>query len=109
MSIGPVLECPKSLVDCLPELVSSVGVKIEILDRVEPNGWEGQYVFKTSLGHIIGRRHVKDNICRIWLTFPREHAFNPLYWLADFRLCGKLERMLQENGASPCDWANVAS
>lgn len=104
MSIGPVFECPSSLVSRIPMLASSMGVHVEVLDEVEPNGWVGRYVFRTRFATIIGRRHNKNSVSRIWLHFPREHAFNPLHWFADFRLSSKIEYMLRENGAHSCDW-----
>jgi hypothetical protein len=81
-----------------------MGVRVEVLDEPEPNGLVGQYVFKTRLGRIVGRRHVKNGVYRIWLAFPREHAFNPIFWFADFLLSSRIEDMLRCNGAQPCDW-----
>ena len=104
MSIGPVLECPSGLDGRIPELAHSRGIRVEVLDIPESSGFVGQYVFRTRFGRIVGRRHFKQNVCRIWLTFPREHAFNPLLWMADFALSQRVERLLLEGGAHPCRW-----
>ena len=104
MSIGPVFECPNNLVSRIPTLASSMGVHVEVFDEVERDGWVGRYVFRTRFATIVGMRHNKDSVSRIWLHFPTEHAFNPLYWFADFRLSNKIEHLLRENGAHSSDW-----
>ena len=104
MGIGPFLECPEGLVARIPKLVSSVGVKVEVFEDGKTSGYVGQYVFRTRVGRVVGRHYKKSNVDRIWLVFPREHAFNPLHWPADFRLSVKIERMLRENGARACRW-----
>jgi hypothetical protein len=104
MSMGPVVECPSGLVSRIPMLASSMGVRVELLDEVELNGPMGRYVFKSRVATIIGERRDNNNVSQIWLHFPSAHAFNPLYWFADFRLSSKIECMLRENGAHSCKW-----
>lgn len=104
MSIGQILECPNGLDSQIPELAQSTGIRVEVLHIAEPNGRVGQYIFSTRFGRIVGRLDYKENVCRIWLTFPREHAFNPLFWMADFSLSHRIERMLCEGGVRPCVW-----
>lgn len=104
MSIGPVFECPSSLVSGLPLLASSIAVDVDVLHDVEANGWVGRYVFRTRFATIIGRQHNHNNVIRMWLHFSWKHAFNPFHWPADFRLLTNIERLLRENGAHSCDW-----
>lgn len=106
MSIGPVYECPSDLVPKIPELALSMGMLVELQNETTAKQ-DGFYLFKSRLGRIIGRRYCREGVYRIWLHFTREHAFNPLYWFADFRLSNKIERMLRENGAHQCDWNDI--
>ena len=102
MSMGPILECPDGLASRMPELAQSAGIRVEVPHMAEPGGAVRQYVFRTRFARIVGRLCYEKNVCRIWLTFPKEHALNPLFWMADFTLSGRIERMLLEQGARPC-------
>ena len=104
MGIGPILECPNGLDNRIPELAQSTGIRVEVLHGAESNGRVGRYIFRSRFGRIVGRLDCKENVCRIWLTFPREHAFNPLFWIADFRLSRRIEWILREGGARPSRW-----
>jgi hypothetical protein len=105
----PSFECPNGLVDRIPALAQARGIRVEVLNTAEPNGFVGQYVSRTRFGHIVGRRHSKENVSRIWLVFPREHALNPLFWIVDFGLSHRIEQMLRESGASECAFSLLFS
>jgi hypothetical protein len=105
MSIGPILECPEALASKIPALASSVGVRVEVLDELKLGEWNVRYVFKTRFGRILGRRKSANGLSRLWLTFPREHAFNPVFWFSDFRLLNRVKHVLLDHGAQSCDWS----
>jgi hypothetical protein len=106
MGIGLFLECPNGLESRIPELVESSGVRVDVLHQASRNGSleQRKYVFRTWLACIEGRLVYTENACRIWLTFPRNHAFNPLFWAGDFRLTNRIGRLLCEGGARRCVW-----
>ena len=104
MGIGPVLEYPSSLDAHITDLALSKGIRVDVLAKSEAGESLGQYVFRGRFGRIVGHRRHKEDICRMWLTFPKNHAFNPLFWIPDFGLARRVERMLQENGARRSPW-----
>ena len=106
MSIGPIFELPAEVVPRISSIAVSKGIRFEIADKVEGESI-GRYIFRSHLGRIEGRRHTTDGVCRVWLTFPRTHAFNPLMWMLDFRLSSRIEQMLQEVGARRCDFSQL--
>jgi hypothetical protein len=61
-------------------------------------------LFKVAFGQIERHLNVKGAIPRLWLTFPRAYAFNPLLWPLSFHLIRKVERLLLSNNARRCDW-----
>jgi|SRR6516164_8052139 len=99
MSLGPVFRCPHNLDARIPQLARSIGIRVEALDGPGP-----QYIFRSGFGRIVGHRSRRENFSTIWLVFPKIHAFIPLLWVADFRLSARIEKLLQEGGASRCEW-----
>jgi|HubBroStandDraft_5_1064220.scaffolds.fasta_scaffold132124_2 hypothetical protein len=104
MSLGPVFECPNGLDTRIPEIAHSNGIKVEVLDRPQPNGFARRYVFRMRFGRIEGHRRFLENVSLIWLVFPRQDIFNPLFSVADFGLTRRLGKLLCESGAHPCAW-----
>jgi hypothetical protein len=103
MSIGPMFELPAAAVLRLPTIASSLGINLETVDVSEDRRFVGRYIFRKHLGRIEGLRRLTGDGCRVWLTFPRAHAFNPFMWMFDFRLTSRIEQMFQEVGGSRCD------
>jgi hypothetical protein len=104
LAIGPTFECPASLVRQLPVLAASQNIQVEIVDRREPDALAVYCVFKGSCGRIDGHLNVKGAVPRLWLTFPRAYALNPLLWPLNFHLIRKIEQFLVNNNARRCDW-----
>lgn len=91
----------------MSSIAASQGIRLEIVDKGDEGESIGRYIFRSNLGKIEGRRHTTDGVCRVWLTFPRTHAFNPLMWMFDFRLSSRIEQMLQAVGARRCDFSQL--
>ena len=108
MSIGPVFECPDHLLERLPEFCATRSIRVEKLKDVEKTADVHTYViyciFKSRLGRIHGRLSGGSQARKIWLTFPRAYALNPLLWPVNFRLSDKIQGLLVENGALRCHW-----
>lgn len=108
MGIGPVLECPDNLLESLPELCVTRSVRVEMVKETAVTARADTYalycIFKGRLGRIHGRLSVGASITKMWLTFPRAYALNPLLWLVNFYLSRKIEGLLVENGARRCSW-----
>lgn len=107
MGIGPVFECPESLVERLPAICRDLRLSVEILGtggRDVGRGYMNYCVFGSWLGRIDGRLSVCDKVHRIWLIFPKSHVLNPLLWPVSFRLVRRIEALLVDHGALRCDW-----
>jgi hypothetical protein len=102
LSIGPTFECPASLVQQLPVLASSQNIRVNIVHHTEPDARTVYCVFKAAFGRIDGHLNVKEAILRLWLTFPRAYALNPLLWPLSFHLIRKVERLPLSNNARSC-------
>jgi hypothetical protein len=99
VSLGPIFECPIGLEKLIPEIARSNGIQVESVERCEPNACEKWFVFTTRFGRIVGHLDSKEGAFEIWLSCPREHAFNLLFWVADFGLSRRIEKFLCESGA----------
>jgi hypothetical protein len=108
LSIGPTFECPVSLVERLPEISASHKIRMEIVNPEQRDALAVYCVFKSRCGRIDARLSVGDKRTRIWLTFPRTYALNPLLWPLNFRLIRRIEHMLLHNSARRCDWSKYA-
>lgn len=108
MGIGPVLECPDDLLDRLPEVCLTRDVRVEIVKDTEARGQADRYlmhcIFKSRLGRVHGRLSDGNQPRKMWLTFPRAYALNPLLWPVNFRLSNKIQALLVESGARRCTW-----
>lgn len=104
MSIGPTFECPISLVKRLPEISASRKIEVEIVNPHPRDALAVYCVFKGCCGRVDGRVSVDNEPARIWLTFPRAYALNPLLWPFNFRLIRRIGQMLLDNSAQRCDW-----
>jgi hypothetical protein len=60
----------------------------------------GRYIFRSDLGKIEGRRHTTDRVRRVWLTFPRTHAFNRLMWMFDIPPIKPLQADVKRGGSA---------
>ena len=112
MGIGPVFECPDKLLERLPELCSRRSVRVEMVKDIDVTAHARTFViyciFKSRLGRIHGRLG-GGQARRMWLTFPRAYALNPLLWPVNFRLSRRIEELLVENGARRCNWKDAAN
>jgi hypothetical protein len=108
MAIGPVFECPDNLLERLPELCVTSSVRVQMVKDMEIKAHAHPYViyciFKGRLGRIHGRLSGEGQARKMWLTFPRAYALNPLLWPVNFRLSNRIQRLLVENGARRCRW-----
>lgn len=108
MGIGPVFECPENLLERLPELCVTRNVRVELVKHVKVTAHARAYVtyciFKGRLGRIHGRLSSGGQARKMWLTFPRAYALNPLLWPLNLRLSKRIEGLLAENGARRCSW-----
>ena len=107
MSIGPTFECPASVVQQLPTLAASQNIQVMIMDA-EPDALAIYCEFRAAFGRINGHLNAQGAVPRLWLTFPRAHAFNPLLWPLNFRLIRRVEKFLLNNNARRCDWNRSA-
>jgi hypothetical protein len=105
MSIGPCFELPAEAVARISIIAASKGIKLEVADTTDQGESIEHYIFERHLGKIEGRRRASERGYRVWLTFPRSHALNPLRWMFDFRLSSRIEQMFQEVGARRCDFS----
>ena len=103
LSIGPTFECPASLVQELPALAASQDIQVKIVGP-KSNALGVYCVFTATFGRIDGHLNARGAVPRLWLTFPRAYAFNPLLWPLNFRLIRRIERFLLNNNARRCDW-----
>jgi hypothetical protein len=108
MAIGPVFECPENLLERLSELCVTRGVRVEMARetavRAHPHTYASYCVFRGRLSRIHGRLSGGGQARKMWLTFPRAYALNPLLWPFNFRLSKRIEGLLAENGARRCSW-----
>jgi hypothetical protein len=108
MGMGPVFECPDNLLERLPEVCAARSVRVEMVKEIEITANAHPYViyciFKGRLGRIDGRLSSGGQARKMWLTFPRAYALNPLLWPVNFRLSKRIEGLLAENGARRCNW-----
>jgi hypothetical protein len=105
MSIGPFLEIPNTAAQKLREVAASQGirVRVEIPESRAAQFYPGLYIFCGLIGRIQGRWRTSEEMCVFWLTFPRTHAFLPLFWPFDFYLSHRIEQMLIGLGAHRID------
>lgn len=108
MGIGPVFECPDDLLERLPEVCVTRRVRVEMANEIETTVNAHPYViyctFKGRLGRIHGRLTVGGQARKMWLTFPRAYALNPLLWPVNFHLSNRIQALLAENGARRFSW-----
>jgi hypothetical protein len=108
MGIGPVFECPDNLLERLPELCVTRNVRVQMVEDMEVTADAAAYViyciFKGRLGRIHGRLSGEGQGRKMWLTFPRAYALNPLLWPVNFRLSKRIQELLAENGARRSSW-----
>lgn len=91
MSIGPVLEIPDDLTNRLPSALENDRIRVEHSDEC--------FIFRKRLAAMKARLIYRDGRTLLWLTFPKTHAFNPLFWPLDFSLSNRIERTLKREGA----------
>jgi len=103
MSIGPTFECPASLIQQLPTLADLQNIRVKIVDA-KSDALAVYCVFSAAFGRINGHLNANDGLPRLWLTYPRAYALNPLLWPLNFHLIRKIEAFLVNNNAKPCDW-----
>jgi hypothetical protein len=96
MSIGPVLEISDDLARSLRSALDREHI------RVEDSG--DCFIFRTRLAALKGRLFQRDGRRFLWLTVPKAHAFNPLFWPLDFPLSNRVERTLKREGARSVEW-----
>jgi hypothetical protein len=96
MSIGPVLEISEDLVNRLRSVLESERIRVDDSDEY--------LIFRTRLAAINGRLIHRDGRTLLWLTFPKAHAFNPLFWPLDFSVSNRVERTLKREGARSVEW-----
>ncbi len=106
MSVGPVLQFDRSMVDNLPRLAADRNISLKITATSEA---EITYEFSAWPARVVGLLKGDLSMARMWLVFPWSHAKNPLMWPFDMRLLRRIEKMLVENGAHHCDWNVYAS
>jgi len=104
MAIGPTFECTASLLQELPLLAASHNIRMEIVDAQESDALAVYCVFKGHCGRVEGHLNIRGQMPRMWLTFPRAYALNPLLWPLNFHLIRKVEKILVTNNAKRCDW-----
>jgi hypothetical protein len=98
MSIGPILEIPDDLTNRLRSTLESECIRVEHSDEC--------FIFRKRLAALNGRLVHRDGRTLLWLTFPKAHALNPLFWPLDFSLSNRVERVLKREGARSVEWLN---
>ena len=96
MGIGPVLDCPKELTARFAAVLQPEGIAV----TDSPCGVQ----FRRNIARIDGKKHLFNDRCLVWLTFPRAHAFNPLLWWFDLALCKRIHLALRRHGAAESDF-----
>jgi hypothetical protein len=98
MGVGPVFEHPKNFDSRFTALVRLNKIRVQIREDPKP-----RFIFRRGISRIIGHRYQVGHASKVYLAFPREHAFNPLFWLSDFHLLHRIEKLLLEFGAVRSD------
>jgi hypothetical protein len=101
MGIGPVFDCPERLIGDLEPLFAQekIGVTRAALALPKPH-----VLFCKGLARIVAFQQSRNDRTLLWLTFPKAHAFNPLFWYFDFSLSDRIGRILLRSGAMPLNW-----
>jgi hypothetical protein len=97
--ISPVFEVPAEAVSWMSSIAASKGSGWKSVDEREGESI-GRYIFRSDLGKIEGRRHTTDRVRRVWLTFPRTHAFNRLMWMFDIPPIKPLQADVKGGGSA---------
>ena len=100
MGMGPLLSVPKELFERLPAVLADSGIRCSL---EVPRG-------SVAARQLRFRRRVASAEADVGVTDPDTvrlhivctHTFNPLMWWSEVRLVNDLERLLLQNGASPC-------
>jgi hypothetical protein len=95
-----LLRARDALVAARTELINTTRGLVKSLGTRLPKCSSRGFGHKVIDGHL----NVKGAIPRLWLTFPRAYALNPLLWPLSFHLIQKVERLLLSNNAQRCDW-----
>ena len=92
LGISPTFECTGNLLERLPQLAAERNLRVEIVNNESGDVFADYCAFKSRFGRIVGHRNIGGPTPRVWLTYPRAYAFNPLLWPINFRLIRRIDR-----------------
>jgi len=107
VSIGPVFEISTTAMSQLPEAAAMKGIRLVRLEDSKQHEFRDFYMFSAHVGRICCKSRDLGETSRLWLVFPRSHAFNPLAWPFNFYLSRRIQRTLEDLGARRVEWESL--
>jgi len=100
MGLGPTVSMPTAMLAALPGLLKESGIRC----REARRAGDGR---RLRFGRFLAaaEAHVREtSASEVRLHLVCAHGMNPLMWWLEVRLVNRLEQLLLQNGATPCEW-----